>query len=192
MDKNMGRSDSLEIDLRHALLMISRALDYVGVDDIFHGHRVAYIAYECAKKLEWPREKCQLAYYTGLIHDSGVSTTDEHSLLVGYLQPEDVQAHCVRGYLELLKCPLLERFAIPVLYHHTQWQELKDLDLTPLDRDIAAIIYLSDRLDFLRTYYVKGHHQEAITLHKEMVCEHIQEHSGTQGKIMNISCTTQG
>ncbi|WED23983.1 HD domain-containing protein [Vibrio sp. JC009] len=176
MDKVVS---GIEIDLRHALLMIARALDYVGIDDINHGHRVAYMAYECAKKLGWDEDKAKFAYYTGLIHDCGVSSTDEHAKLVGKLEPEDVKAHCIRGYEELIKCPPLARFAVPVLYHHTQWCELDDVEISDFDREISAIVYLADRLDFLRAYYIQDLHQEAITLHKELISEHVTGQAST-------------
>ncbi|WP_375748436.1 HD domain-containing phosphohydrolase [Vibrio sp. HN007] len=175
----MVYKEKISIDLRHALLMIARALDFVGIDDINHGHRVAYMAYECAKKLGWNEKKAKFAYYTGLIHDSGVSTTEEHSALIGKLQPENVREHCIRGYDQLINCPLLSRFAVPVLYHHTQWEDLVTLDLEEFDRDIAAVVYIADRLDFLRAYYIQDNHQEAVTLHKELISEHIKSQSGT-------------
>jgi hypothetical protein len=31
---------SIDVDLRHAILMLARALDYVGTDEFNHGHRV--------------------------------------------------------------------------------------------------------------------------------------------------------
>lgn len=173
----MDKQDVIEIDLRHALLMTARALDYVGVDDINHSHRVAYMAYECARKMGWPIEKTEWVYYTGLIHDCGVSTTDEHSRIISELQPENVRSHCIRGYQRLLECPILSQFAIPILYHHTQWTELKNVKISDDDRDITALIYLADRLDFLRAKYVEEHHSEIITLHKELIAESIKEQS---------------
>ncbi|WED24851.1 HD domain-containing protein [Vibrio sp. JC009] len=175
----METQGNIEIDLRHALLMIARALDYVGIDDINHSHRVAYMAYECAKRLGWEESKAKFAYYTGLVHDSGVSSTDEHSQLVWHLEPEGVREHCVRGHEELKNCPLLEKFAVPVLYHHTQWQELLEADISDYDRDISAIVYLADRLDFLRNYLTQSIHHEAVTLHAEIISEHLNKQSGT-------------
>ncbi|MGL5667906.1 MAG: hydrolase, partial [Shewanella sp.] len=53
----------VKIDVRHALLAVATVLDFVGVDDLHHGHRVAYMAYECANVLGWPDEKKQFAYF---------------------------------------------------------------------------------------------------------------------------------
>lgn len=56
---NTCESDSLhfEVDLKQALIWVARALDYVGVDDTHHNHRVAYIAYQCALALGWDLKK---------------------------------------------------------------------------------------------------------------------------------------
>lgn len=174
----MEKNQRIEIDLRHALLMVARALDYVGVDDINHGHRVAYMAYECAKKMGWDEEKAKFAYYTGLIHDCGVSSTREHSNLVGALEPEGERAHCEKGYQELSKCPLLQPFSLPVRYHHTQWRDLVSMDISEYDRDIAAIVYLADRVDFLRVFHVRDQQHESITLYKDDIALCIKEQAG--------------
>ena len=44
-------ASGFEVDLKQALIWVARALDYVGVDDTHHSHRVAYIAYQCALTL---------------------------------------------------------------------------------------------------------------------------------------------
>lgn len=56
---NTCESSSLhfEVDLKQALIWVARALDYVGVDDTHHNHRVAYIAYQCALALGWDLKK---------------------------------------------------------------------------------------------------------------------------------------
>jgi putative nucleotidyltransferase with HDIG domain len=174
----MNTLTDLEIDLHQALLMIARALDYVGIDDINHGHRVGYMAYRCAQYLGWEEKKAAFAYYTGLIHDCGVSSTEEHQNLVGYLVPENERAHCLKGYSELEKCPLLQDFSIPVLYHHTRWKDLIKLDISDYDKDIAAIVYIADRVDFLRNYYTQSIHHDAVTLQAGLISDHIQSQSG--------------
>lgn len=167
----------VKIDVRHALLAVATVLDFVGVDDLHHGHRVAYMAYECANVLGWSDEKKQFAYFAGLIHDCGVSSSEEHLRLLKLMQPEDATSHSRRGYEALVKCPILERFALTVLYHHTPWLELQSLDISEFDRDIAALIFLSDRTDFLRARYTHGCHEELITLHEGLVADNLRAHS---------------
>ncbi|WP_133182127.1 HD-GYP domain-containing protein [Shewanella decolorationis] len=172
-------SVKIKVDVRHALIAVATVLDFVGVDDLHHGHRVAYIAYECACVLGWPDDKKQFAYFAGLIHDCGVSSSEEHLRLLKLMQPEDAQCHSQRGYEALLKCPILDVFAAIVLYHHTPWLELLSHDLSTFERDVAALIFLADRTDFLRARYTHGCHEELITLHESMVAENLMAHSGT-------------
>ncbi|ENP8452190.1 HD-GYP domain-containing protein [Vibrio parahaemolyticus] len=168
-----------EVDLKQALIWVARALDYVGVDDTHHSHRVAYMAYQCALALNWDLKKAEFCYFAGMIHDCGVSETQEHKMLLDELIPQDAKAHCLRGYQTLKQCRLLSQFAVPVLYHHTHWDELQHLDLPEFEKDVAAILYLSDRLDFMRARYVMNCHCDIVTLHEELIAECVLANAGT-------------
>ncbi|MBD2856776.1 HD domain-containing protein [Vibrio parahaemolyticus] len=168
-----------EVDLKQALIWVARALDYVGVDDTHHSHRVAYIAYQCALALNWDLKKAEFCYFAGMIHDCGVSETQEHKMLLDELIPQDAKAHCLRGYQTLKQCRLLSQFAVPVLYHHTHWDELQHLDLPEFEKDVAALLYLSDRLDFMRARYVMNCHCDIVTLHEELIAECVLANAGT-------------
>ncbi|EHH1283331.1 HD domain-containing protein [Vibrio parahaemolyticus] len=168
-----------EVDLKQALIWVARALDYVGVDDTHHSHRVAYIAYQCALALNWDLKKAEFCYFAGMIHDCGVSETQEHKKLLDELIPQDAKAHCLRGYQTLKQCRLLSQFAVPVLYHHTHWDELQHLDLPEFEKDVAALLYLSDRLDFMRARYVMNCHCDIVTLHEELIAECVLANAGT-------------
>lgn len=144
--------DDVNVDLRRVLFEIAYALDAVGVDDIYHGHRVAYIAYRCAQQLGWSEERAQTVFSLGLIHDCGVSETAESTELLGNFVPRSTESHCVKGYELLNACRYLSDFALPILYHHTWWQELSQLDLVSEEnKQYAALVFLSDRLDYLRS-----------------------------------------
>ncbi|HHC7403826.1 TPA: HD domain-containing phosphohydrolase [Vibrio parahaemolyticus] len=168
-----------EVDLKQALIWVARALDYVGVDDTHHSHRVAYIAYQCALALNWDLKKAEFCYFAGMIHDCGVSETQEHKMLLDELIPQDAKAHCLRGYQTLKQCRLLSQFSVPVLYHHTHWDELQHLDLPEFEKDVAALLYLSDRLDFMRARYVMNCHCDIVTLHEELIAECVLANAGT-------------
>ncbi len=168
-----------EVDLKQALIWVARALDYVGVDDTHHSHRVAYIAYQCALALNWDLKKAEFCYFAGMIHDCGVSETQEHKMLLDELIPQDAKAHCLRGYQTLKQCRLLNQFAVLVLYHHTHWDELQHLDLPEFEKDVAALLYLSDRLDFMRARYVMNCHCDIVTLHEELIAECVLANAGT-------------
>ncbi|QYJ79709.1 HD-GYP domain-containing protein [Shewanella acanthi] len=179
MDVSQSEQFRITIDVRHAILAVATVLDFVGVDDLHHGHRVAYMAYECANVLNWSEDKKQFVYFAGLIHDCGVSSTNEHLRLLKLMQPEDISFHCVRGFEGLIKCPILDRFSLAILYHHTPWQELIELDIPEFDRDVAALIFLADRTDFLRARYTHGCHEELITLYENLVTENLLAHRET-------------
>ncbi len=168
-----------EVDLKQALIWVARALDYVGIDDTHHSHRVAYMAYQCALALNWDLKKAEFCYFAGMIHDCGVSETQEHKMLLDELIPQDAKAHCLRGYQTLKQCRLLSQFAVPVLYHHTHWDELQHLDLPEFEKDVAALLYLSDRLDFMRARYVMNCHCDIVTLHEELIAECVLANAGT-------------
>ncbi|WP_104047190.1 HD-GYP domain-containing protein [Vibrio jasicida] len=168
-----------EVDLKQALIWVARALDYVGVDDSHHSHRVAYIAYQCALALGWDNHQAEFCYFAGMVHDCGVSETREHMMLLEQLVPQDAKAHCIRGYHTLKQCRLLAQFATPILYHHTHWDELDQIDIPAFEKNVAALLYLADRLDFMRAHYVTNCHSDLVTLHEELIAECVLVNAGT-------------
>ncbi|EGR3918881.1 HD-GYP domain-containing protein [Vibrio cholerae] len=141
------------VNLRQAFFCIARALDSVGVDDINHGHRVGYMAYSCAQAMEWSEEECQLVFALGLIHDCGVAQKRDFYRLLENMQPDNTQQHCVRGNELLSNCPPLAPFADAILYHHTPWDELKNIAISDRNKRFAALIFLADRVDYLKELY---------------------------------------
>lgn len=173
------RAQSIKVDLRHAILMIARSLDYVGIDDPNHGHRVGYIAFECAKRLGWSESRREFIYFAGLLHDCGVSSTNEHKKLLAQLEPESPEEHCVRGYEYLQSCIVLRPFAAPVRYHHTPWAALAKVSLDNAERDAAALIALADRVDFMRKRFSDDAHPDSVVLHEDQIAAEILENSGS-------------
>ncbi|EHZ2551269.1 HD-GYP domain-containing protein [Vibrio vulnificus] len=127
--------DAFSVDLKHALIWVARALDYVGVDDLNHNHRVAYIAYQCSQVLGWEKKKQEFCFLSGLIHDCGVSQTTEHSHLISDMQPSESEHHCHVGFQALEQCELLAQFANIILYHHTDWLHLQHALITLIHKD---------------------------------------------------------
>jgi HD-GYP domain-containing protein (c-di-GMP phosphodiesterase class II) len=173
-----NNSTVINVDLRHALIMIAKALDYVGIDDVHHGHRVAYMALECAKRLGWSEEKCQFVYFAGMIHDCGVSSSNEHINLLSELQPEGIESHCLRGKKILASCKPLSCYATAVFYHHTAWKKLANINISDFDKEVSALIFLADRVDFLRARYLNNNHPNLITLFEQVISESILAHAG--------------
>lgn len=146
----------MKFSLQHALLSLTRALDFVGVDEVNHGKRVALIASDIARECGWSKADCHDALFAGMLHDCGVSRTQEHRHLTETLEWAGSQAHCLRGEAYLLDCPPLLRFAPAVRWHHTRWEVLARgiPGLAARDALMANLIFLADRTDVLLAPYI--------------------------------------
>ena len=140
----------LTVDLDRAILALSDALDFIGVDDIGHGHRVALMAHTCAKVLGWDEEALHTLVQAGLLHDCGVSSTREHRSLVNEIMWEGEHAHCERGFGYLGSVPPLAHLAPIILEHHTPWAHLRHRGVEPSVALAANLIFLVDRADAVR------------------------------------------
>lgn len=107
------------ISLHEVLLALSAALDYVGIDDLCHGKRVARMAGECARQAGWSRERQDELILLGLLHDCGVSSSQVHRHLVSEWEWSEAHVHAERGADLLAPTGLLAHFSEPVRYHHT-------------------------------------------------------------------------
>lgn len=145
-----------DIDLHSAITALSCALDLVGIDEVKHGKRVAIMAHHIAKELNWPDEECISILHAGMLHDCGVSQIREHRHLTETLEWEGAEAHCVRGAEYLSACPSLAHLAEDIRYHHTRWETLLTLDLSPRTRLRANLLFLADRIDVLQAPYLNS------------------------------------
>lgn len=137
------------LNIKEVTYSLSKALDLVGVDDILHGKRVAYMAAQVAKDLGWDEKSIDEIIYTGMLHDCGVSSTDVHSHLVNELDWDNAQVHCRQGANLLEKTSIYKQYSPYILYHHTHWSDLpKELDEAIKIK--SNLIYMVDRVDALR------------------------------------------
>lgn len=154
------------VDLPHAILSLSTALDFVGVDEIHHGKRVALMAACIAEDLGWSPERRDDLLLAGMLHDCGVSRDREHRMLTASLEWDGAEAHCIRGEGYLRACPPLAHLAPLVRWHHTRWEHLPGAGIAPDDRWGTNLICLADRVDVLVAPYVA-----AATLRSEILWE---------------------
>jgi putative nucleotidyltransferase with HDIG domain len=159
----------LEIDLRQMILAIEDAVSLVGMNDTNHGKRVGYIACQLATELGLDESQRQYLFDLGLLHDCGVSTQQMHASLVNYFDWNDAHIHCEIGYDLLKNFKPLAHFATPILYHHTKWQDLQQLDIDKNDAMMANLIFLADRIDVLAA----SHYGSDILLAREDVANSI-------------------
>lgn len=143
----------MNIDFRQIVSALSDTLDLVGVDDYQHCKRVAFMATECARHLEWPQTDLDQIYHAGLLHDCGVSSTREHAHLIGELDWRGSGNHCTRGFSMLEEQPVFKHLAEIVLYHHTHWERLQERPIAESTRLMANLIFLVDRVDALAAHY---------------------------------------
>lgn len=136
------------INIHEAIYSLSDALDLVGVDHVHHGKRVAFMAAECAKALNWSNQKIDDLFQAAILHDCGVSTTAVHAKLAQF-EWELEKRHCLLGARILKSAPVLSHLSDVILYHHTHWSELKQLDIPDDIKLKANCIYMVDRVDVL-------------------------------------------
>lgn len=152
-----------QLNVREVTYALSEALDYVGVDDIMHGKRVAYIACEIGKKLGWRESKLDKVMLMSMLHDCGVSSTGVHHSIVSQLDWEDAYVHCAIGESLLHEVPFYEGFAEVIAFHHSHWESFAD-HVDEETKLYANLIYLADRIDALRSQFGAHlmHEQETI------------------------------
>lgn len=159
------------INLHEAVYSLSDALDLVGVTHIHHGKRVAYIAAEIARMLDWSQPTMDTLFQAAILHDSGVSKTQVHSRLAQLSWENDAE-HCVLGAELVKSSPVLRALSDIILYHHTHWTLLQGIAIHPSDRLLANCIYLADRVD-VQCLTLRGR-ESNILLIKERVRDQIE------------------
>jgi len=137
-----------KINLHETVFSLSDALDLVGVDQIYHSKRVAYLATECGKALNWGKDRLDDLFLAAILHDCGVFKTAIHTRLT-HFEANNVGNHCAMGSQLLQRTPLLAYLSDYVLYHHTPWTKLIGLDLPDDVKIVANSIYMADRVDIL-------------------------------------------
>jgi putative nucleotidyltransferase with HDIG domain len=136
-------------DLRQIVNALSDMLDLVGIDEVQHSKRVAFMSVECSKLLNMSKEELDTVYDASLLHDCGVSSTRTHNYLISELDWSDSEEHCVRGHDLLVGQELFADIAPIILYHHTHWDTLQAKDITRKSALISNCIYMTDRVDAL-------------------------------------------
>ena len=102
------------------------------------------------------------------MHDTGVSRSVEHRHLFEDFEYHNTGEHCRKGYDLLQACTSFACYAEPVLYHHTPWPLLEQLDLTDQTMMMANLIHLADRLDVVR---MQHHGNCVLTRKSEILAE---------------------
>ncbi|MCG7958564.1 MAG: HD domain-containing protein, partial [Candidatus Thiodiazotropha taylori] len=115
---------TVSIDLRQVVYALADALDLVGVDETAHGKRVGYMAFKCAEMMGMDKQARERLFHIGMLHDCGVSSTEEHTHLVEEMVWEGADAHSAIGATLLESFSYFHDYAQVVRYHHTPWESL--------------------------------------------------------------------
>ncbi|MCW8928942.1 MAG: HD domain-containing protein [Gammaproteobacteria bacterium] len=166
---------STKINLRQVVFSLSRALDLVGVDDMHHGKRVAFMAYACSQHLPMDNHERDTLIQAAMLHDCGVSNTNTHSKLVKEFDWNCSQIHCKVGEQLLSSCPVFSHLAPVIAYHHTHWKRLQDLDIPNVIERDSNLIFLVDRVDAL----IAQQNMPEPIMAKKIVREKIKSYRGT-------------
>lgn len=168
----------MKIDFGQFIHALSDTVDLVGVDEVLHSKRVAYVALECARLLGGGKAEQLLLYRAGLLHDCGVSSTQVHKKLVNELEWTNSSHHCQIGAQRMKRFAPLSVFSEIIYYHHTRWEQLKDLSLSEESKTYANLIFLADRVDALA-----GMAQTANRLIcRDAICNKVQSLQGSYFK----------
>ena len=132
----------MKIDLEQFVWALSNTVDLVGIDEVQHGKRVAYMALRCAELMGLPEKEITLLYRIGLLHDCGVSSTVVHKNLVNDLEWEGADIHCKVGAERMSQFSAFAPLSNSIRYHHTRWESFIDIELPHQDKLYANLIFL--------------------------------------------------
>ncbi len=137
-----------KMNLRETIYYLSDSLNLVGNNQIDHSKRVAYIASELAKALQWEPQHIDELFMVAILHDCGISKTSVYERLAT-LEAKNAGDHCAKGADMVKASPTLRKLSDFILHHHVDWDELKGIDLSDQTKLSANCIFLSDTIDFL-------------------------------------------
>ncbi|MDS4040123.1 MAG: HD domain-containing protein [Candidatus Competibacter sp.] len=166
---------SVAIDLGQAIHALSDALDLVGVDEVFHGKRVGFMAAQCGRALDLSEPELEDLFHASLLHDCGVSSTHVHRCLVNELDWENAEFHCIKGSGLLGQFAPLAHLAPVIRHHHTHWETLQALGVAGNTAAFANLIYLVDRVDALAT----PHYERDLLLVRDGIRDTVWRLRGT-------------
>lgn len=145
----------------HAVItLFQRMLNHVDPRLVNHGFRVAVHADHILHHLD---PNCvQLIrrnlILVALLHDIGANKTDEIDNFIKF-ETESSWQHSIYGYLFLNYFSPLSALSEAVLYHHTSYSDLKQIQLDPMISQLAQILNVADRADI---FLSEGHNWEQL------------------------------
>jgi len=165
----------MKIDLGQLVRALSSTVDLVGVDEIQHAKRVAFMALSCAETMGLDQAETTSLCRLGLLHDCGVSSSEVHKHLIDELEWRGSDLHCRIGAMRMRQFTHFTPMADKILHHHTRWEELKKMPLPEQTKIHANLIFLVDRVDALAALH-PGPNRLAG---KDAICKKVFDLRGT-------------
>jgi len=154
------------INLSETIFYLSDAFSLVGGDLVDHAKRVAFMALECGKELNWDDEQKDHLFLASILHDCGVSKTETYERILSF---EGINAgnHSAKGAELLNASSALSGLSECILHHHVDWNVLKGIDLSDQVKLEANCINMLDTIDFLILYFQQE--KPNILLHRDRI-----------------------
>lgn len=164
---------SAEIKLSQLYYALSRTIDLVG-DDNGHGKRVAQMAYQLGKQLDFEQSDLDELFLAALFHDIGVSSSYVHSHLVNELEWKGVHDHCLVGAKLVEQTEELASLSAYILHHHDRWPILLQKKVDIKVAVFCNIILLVDRVDAFAWQYLVTNQESYYLYAKDFVLQNLE------------------
>ena len=139
----------LPVSNKDIVNIAKRAFNLVDPRLMGHGERVANIMFQIMEA-EGGYTPVQMRNLLTLavLHDIGAYKTEEIDHMVEF-ETKHVWNHSIYGYLFLNYFSLFKELSRVVLFHHSSWKQLEQMDDVPGHvKKAAQLLQLADRLDF--------------------------------------------
>ncbi len=164
---------AIKINLRQVIYALADALDLIATENAQHSKRVAKMALECGKLLQFDKTQLDTILHAALLHDFGISEKYPCSNILSDKHWEwewrNAVFHCERGYRNLFNIKPLANIAPIILHHHRRWEMVKHLTLSSFQKLAANLLFLLDRIDA----FIVSHIQSDILACKEIIREKV-------------------
>ena len=136
------------IDNKGMIGIIRRTCNYVDDRLVDHGFRVACMVSRLLEQMgSYDMATARDISVIAMFHDIGAYKTDEISRMLEF-ETSNVQNHSAYGYLFIKYFTPLTRLAPAVLFHHTPWCILKNLnEVSEENKIVAQLLNIADRAD---------------------------------------------
>ena len=134
------------IHSKDIFLLIRDTLKLVDRQAMDHGSRVAYLLYKMLE-CRGGYEKFELAdiVFLASLHDIGAYRTEKNLKEMVHYEAREPMPHATYGYLVFRHLSPLSELAKVILYHHTDYSKLQQLDYEY--KDIAAFLNFAEKVD---------------------------------------------